>query len=115
MLTKRQFECLKFIYQHIKHNGYSPSYRDIGVAMNLRSMSGVVRFIDELAERGFVRRLPGHARGLEVLKMPGANKEWLGTAFPPQLAMEIVRRAELANCAPEVVIIHALRAQFGQL
>jgi len=116
MLTKRQHEGLKFIIEYVDQNGISPSYSEIGLALEMRSKAGVARIIAGLEERGFIHRTPGHARNIEILRgLPTAKREWLGTEFPPQLAMEIVRRADRDKTSPESIIIHGLRAQFGLL
>ena len=72
MLTKKQFELLKFIDLHIKEHGVSPSFDEMKVALNLKSKSGIHRLITALEERGFIARLAHRARALEVLRLPDA-------------------------------------------
>ncbi|NQU71485.1 MAG: repressor LexA, partial [Rhodospirillales bacterium] len=54
MLTKKQFELLKFIDIHIKEHGVSPSFDEMKDALNLKSKSGIHRLITALEERGFL-------------------------------------------------------------
>ncbi len=71
MLTPRQSECLQFIvgYQ-TDHHGVSPSYDEIRDAVGLKSKSGIVRLMDMLTKRGFIRRTSDTHRAIEVLKVP---------------------------------------------
>ena len=75
MLTRKQYELLVFINQHLTKNGVSPSFDEMKEALGLKSKSGIHRLITGLEERGFIRRLPHRARALEVLRLP----ENLGT------------------------------------
>src|SRR6202171_3136351 len=70
MLTKKQHELLMFINQRLGATGVSPSFDEMKDALDLRSKSGIHRLISGLEERGFIRRLPHRARGLEVIKPP---------------------------------------------
>lgn len=70
MLTKKQYELLRFLNNKIKTNGVAPSFEEMKNAVGLKSKSGIHRLITSLEERGFVRRLPHKARALEILKLP---------------------------------------------
>jgi repressor LexA len=70
MLTKKQHELLMFINRRLAHDGVSPSFEEMKVALGLKSKSGIHRLISGLEERGFIRRLPHRARALEVMKRP---------------------------------------------
>ena len=70
MLTKKQYELLIYIDEHLKTNGVSPSFDEMKDALNLKSKSGIHRLITALEERGFIRRLANRARALEVLRLP---------------------------------------------
>src|SRR5580658_8731232 len=70
MLTRKQLELLKFINERAKESGVPPSFDEMKEALDLRSKSGIHRLILALEERGFIRRLPNHARALEVLRLP---------------------------------------------
>ncbi len=75
MLTKKQYELLKFINKKLNQVGISPSFDEMKVALNLKSKSGIHRLITGLEERGYIRRLPHRARALEVIKLPRIDKE----------------------------------------
>ncbi len=70
MLTRKQFELLRFIHDRLKESGVPPSFDEMKDALDLRSKSGIHRLITALEERGFIRRLPNRARAIEVIKLP---------------------------------------------
>jgi repressor LexA len=70
MLTRKQFELLRFINERLKEDGVPPSFDEMKDALDLRSKSGIHRLITALEERGFIRRLPNRARAIEVIKLP---------------------------------------------
>ncbi len=70
MLTRKQFELLRFINERLKEAGIPPSFDEMKDALDLRSKSGIHRLITALEERGFIRRLPNRARAIEVIKLP---------------------------------------------
>ena len=70
MLTRKQYELLRFIHERLKEAGVPPSFDEMKDALDLRSKSGIHRLITALEERGFIRRLPNRARAIEVIKMP---------------------------------------------
>ncbi|MCY4209035.1 MAG: transcriptional repressor LexA [Roseovarius sp.] len=70
MLTRKQFNLLKFIHEQITTTGYSPSYEEMKIASGLKSKSGIHRLIMSLEDRGYIRRNPNHARAIEVTRLP---------------------------------------------
>src|ERR1700710_660954 len=70
MLTRKQYELLRFINERSKEAGVPPSFDEMKDALDLRSKSGIHRLITALEERGFIRRLPNRARAIEVIKLP---------------------------------------------
>src|SRR2546423_14536463 len=78
MLTRKQFELLKFIHERLKESGVPPSFDEMKDALDLRSKSGIHRLITALEERGFIRRLPNRARAIEVIKLPESVAQGIG-------------------------------------
>jgi repressor LexA len=78
MLTRKQYELLRFIHERLKESGVPPSFEEMKEALDLRSKSGIHRLITALEERGFIRRLPNRARALEVIRLPDAAAPGLG-------------------------------------
>lgn len=70
MITKRQRDVLRFIRSYTSENGYCPNYDEIMQGIGLKSKSGVNRLVLELEQRGFVRRLAGRSRAIEVVRIP---------------------------------------------
>ena len=80
MLTRKQYDLLRFIHERLKETGVPPSFDEMKEALDLRSKSGIHRLITALEERGFIRRLPNRARALEVVRLPDSVAPGLGTA-----------------------------------
>jgi repressor LexA len=78
MLTRKQFELLRFIHERLKEAGVPPSFDEMKDALDLRSKSGIHRLITALEERGFIRRLPNRARAIEVIKLPDSVAHGMG-------------------------------------
>lgn len=74
MLTRRQNEVLSFLTAHIEAHGFAPSYEEIAQALNMGSKSGVHHILRQLDERGHIRRLPGRARAIEIIRRPMAHR-----------------------------------------
>ena len=86
MLTRKQFELLRFIHERLKESGVPPSFDEMKDALDLRSKSGIHRLITALEERGFIRRLPNRARAIEVIKLPETVGQGVGRrGFTPSV------------------------------
>lgn len=70
MLTRKQYDLLVYIHEHLERSGLSPSFDEMRDELGLKSKSGIHRLVTALEERGFLRKLPNRARALEVLRMP---------------------------------------------
>ena len=89
--VERQNRILQYIKQELEQRGYPPSVREICESVNLKSTSTVHKHLQELENRGLIRRDPTKPRALEVLDNPlsrGRNVPLLGrvTAGQPILA-----------------------------
>src|SRR6185369_13511578 len=78
MLTRKQFELLRFIHERLTEAGVLPYFDEMKDALDLRSKSGIHRLITALEERGFIRRLPNRARAIEVIKLPDSVGHGIG-------------------------------------
>lgn len=65
-LTDRQKECMRFIRSYFFANGWAPSCREIGNAMGIASMNGVVTHLVILERKGWIKRGPD-ARQISVV------------------------------------------------
>ncbi len=66
-LTKKQLALLNYLEDFTEENGYSPSYREIMTGMGLTSVSAVAEHVENLVEKGVLKKVPGAARSLEIL------------------------------------------------
>jgi repressor LexA len=63
-LTDRQLEVLRFIARQIEEQGYPPTIREIGEALDIRSTNGVNDHLKALERKGFLARDPVKSRAL---------------------------------------------------
>ncbi len=68
LLTKKQKEVLDFVQSFAKEQGYGPSLKEIQGAMGFTSHSTAQFHTNQLAEKGFLKKSSGVARGIEPLK-----------------------------------------------
>jgi repressor LexA len=66
ILPPRQQRILATIQDWVVRYGYSPSTRQIGDAVGLRSLSSVSRHLASLEEKGFLRRSTAMSRPIDV-------------------------------------------------
>ena len=67
---------LEVIQRSIARHGYPPSMREIGDAVDLKSLSSVTHQLNQLELSGYLRRDPGTTRAMEVLiDIPGIATE----------------------------------------
>jgi repressor LexA len=105
MLTRKQFELLRFIHERLKEAGVPPSFDEMKDALDLRSKSGIHRLITALEERGFIRRLPNRARAIEVIKLPDSVAQGIGggraRGFTPSVIEGNLGRVRAASADDE--------------
>ncbi|EMD22037.1 SOS-response repressor and protease LexA [Amycolatopsis azurea DSM 43854] len=65
-LPERQQKILLTIREWVVEHGYSPSTREIGEAVGLRSTSSVSKHLAALEEKGFLRRSSSISRPIDV-------------------------------------------------
>lgn len=68
ILYPKERQLLDFITQFITRYGYAPTLKEIGEAMNIHSPATIHEHVDRLRQKGFIRKLDGTARGLEVVQ-----------------------------------------------
>lgn len=68
VLYPRERQTLEFITQFIQRYGYAPTLREIGEAMGMDSPATVHEHIHRLKIKGFIKKLDGTSRGLEVIR-----------------------------------------------
>jgi repressor LexA len=66
-LPRTQAAVLRCIRETVASRGYPPSVREIAQVVGLSSSGTVVYHLQQLAEKGWIRRVPGQPRAIEVL------------------------------------------------
>jgi len=84
MLTARERECLQLICARLDRDGVAPSFAEMMAGLGLASKSGVHRLISGLEDKGYIRRLRGRERAIDVLKRPEGRVEIAEQAGFPQ-------------------------------
>ncbi|MCB9665206.1 MAG: transcriptional repressor LexA [Alphaproteobacteria bacterium] len=76
-LTPRQREVLEFILAWNDQHGISPSFREIGDHLGIRSTNGVSDHVRTLERKGYLERVgdPGAARSLRVSRRARTSLE----------------------------------------
>lgn len=70
MLTARQAELHRFIFDYMRSHGYCPSHDEMRVALGFRPGGAVSHILARLEERGYVERTPHRYRSIKLLKDP---------------------------------------------
>ena len=65
-LTARQQQVLEIITQYIAEYGYPPSLRDIGKQLAVSGTLGVMKHLEALEKKGYLRRQEGSSRGISL-------------------------------------------------
>ncbi|GAA4829988.1 transcriptional repressor LexA [Garicola koreensis] len=67
-LTERQRTIVEMIRTSLNERSYPPSMREIGDACGLASLSSVTHQLARLQQLGYLRRVPGKPRAMEVIR-----------------------------------------------
>ena len=65
-LTKRQQEVLEIVTAYINEYGYGPSLREIGKKLGVSGTLGVMKHLEALDKKGYLRRQEGSPRGISL-------------------------------------------------
>ena len=68
-ITKKQQRILDFIVDYTDKNGVTPTYREIGAGLGLKSVSSVAEHIDNLVALGAIKKGEDSSRLLEVVDL----------------------------------------------
>lgn len=92
VLYRRERELVKFIMQFQEHHGYSPTLREMADAMNRRSVSTIHSLIRSLVDKGYIQKVDGNNRTLQVLQKEKLS-DLLGntsTAVGPTISLPLM-------------------------
>lgn len=72
-LTKRQSEILAYLQEHIRLQGYAPSFEEIAEHFGFQSLATVHEHLSNLERKGYIRRSYNESRSIEVLPPRGTT------------------------------------------
>ncbi|WP_224981881.1 transcriptional repressor LexA [Geomonas agri] len=75
-LTPRQQEVLEIISRHVEAYGYPPTLREIGAKLGVSGTLGVLKHLEALEKKGYLRRQEGSTRGITL------NRQGQGASLP---------------------------------
>ncbi|GFO63725.1 transcriptional repressor LexA [Geomonas paludis] len=75
-LTSRQQQVLDIISRHIEDYGYPPTLREIGAKLGVTGTLGVLKHLEALEKKGYLRRQEGSTRGITL------NRQGQGASLP---------------------------------
>jgi len=104
-LTRRQKEVLDFVGQHVGQHGYAPTLQEIGSRFGLSSPATVYKHVEQLVQKGYLRKAPHQGRGIELI-----DPEPVRTIEVPLLGQMVAGRpiealtsAETLNLPPDFI------------
>jgi len=68
-LTDKQLKLFNFIKDYINKNTISPSFDEMKIAIGLKSKCAIAARIEQLEKRGWLKKLPGKNRSIQVTKI----------------------------------------------
>jgi repressor LexA len=97
-LTRRQKEVLDFIREHVEERGYAPTLQEIGRRFGLSSPATVYKHVEQLVQKGYLRKAAHQGRGLQLV-----DPEPIRTVEVPLLGQVAAGRPIEALTDPEMV------------
>ncbi|MBR4206814.1 MAG: transcriptional repressor LexA [Clostridia bacterium] len=74
-LEPKEQQIFDYICENIRKNGYSPSIRDICLALDIRSTSTVHTCLDRLEKKGYIQKENGKSRTIRIDSPDFRDKE----------------------------------------
>ncbi len=68
ILYPRERQVLEFLTQFSQRFGYAPTLKEIGNALGMSSVATVHEHLAHLREKGYIKKLDGAARGIELVR-----------------------------------------------
>jgi repressor LexA len=86
-LTRRQSEILKYLQEHIRDQGYAPSFEEIAETFGFQSLATVHEHLTNLERKGYIHRThnESRARGAAPKGQSGATEIPLLGGWPQAL------------------------------
>jgi len=81
-LYRRQKQILDFINQYIQKNGFSPTLKQIALALGVSSLATVHEHLQVLEKKGVIKRFSGAVRGIKLLDSKQITASITGIELP---------------------------------
>lgn len=107
-LTQKQQQVFQFLADRIGNTGIAPSYEEIAKELGITSNAIVMRHLDELMARGYIRRIPHKARAIEILGQPSSVR------LSSQVTELLNKCAKKEGVKPETLAEEAIRSYLGE-
>lgn len=108
-LTPRQRDCFEAIMAHIALHRCSPSYRELRIAMGLKTSGRINELLSALQERGWIAFQPRKQRSIAVL--PGTAPAY---TLPPNIEAALRNHCQLTGDNPADVVADAVVLFFDE-
>ena len=73
-MNHKERAVYEFIIDRIKKEGFSPSVRDIKIALNIKSTSTVHAYLEKLEKKGYIQKEAGKSRTIRVDNVDAAGR-----------------------------------------
>lgn len=90
-ISERQLKIMEFLMKFNESNGYSPSIRQIGDSINVKSTSLVDYYLKQLQEMGYIEREDRISRSIRVLQPVKSGAVQISMAGEPNRISAVVR------------------------
>ena len=81
-LTPEQYRVFTCIVRHRSETGFPPTVREIAEKLGYRSPNNVRQHLRLIEQKGYIRLLPGKARGIEIVAGTDEEGEGNGIEIP---------------------------------
>ncbi|RJR15152.1 transcriptional repressor LexA [Candidatus Microgenomates bacterium] len=85
ILYPKERQVLEFIKQFVQRYGYAPTLKEICNALHVSSVATVHEHLDHLRKKGFIKKIDGMARGIELVESKFKQGEDEGAVEVPVL------------------------------
>lgn len=89
-ISERQLKIMEFLMKFNESNGYSPSIRQIGDSINVKSTSLVDYYLKQLQEMGYIEREDRISRSIRVLQPVKSGAVQISMAGEPNRISAVV-------------------------
>jgi repressor LexA len=90
-LTSKQKAVFDFLKKYLQEKGFPPTLREIASNFGLRGPKAPQKTLQILEKKGYIRRVPGGSRAIEILKYVGKDGRHGGLPYAT-LSIPIVGR-----------------------